>query len=648
MTCDLEKLLESVIRCPSGDALRYPIRARGLSVTTPVAEYLFRRRARAREQRLLRDLEQGRPDLVIVGPDAALSADGLEKLTARTSVIDLSGRSSGSRVNARRRTLDESWFSTARAAAEETLEVIASSLSPPLGAMTRAHKGALLLRLKNDIALRLRRLEILITILGSRDPAGLSIVVIEGDTPLADVAAVLTERHSKVRLASLSASAAATRRHQRRHRPLTETTDDVSPLVAEMRRWTWRPGRLNLRGRAVFASDLRNAQDFRHAPSIWSLLDAAVRQEQKTVLLQPYTRLTSNTLRVMRMARRRGVHVALIKQPQATGLFPALAPLRAHLLLALESRLDTRLAESSRVAILEAVGGFIVSSLAPALRMAENLASAMETMPPRFVAATPLGSPFGGLVVSAARSTATPSLEVQTLLIGASERDPAPIADHVAVLDTEQRAIFQRRFGMAENRFILAGRIGASFPSEQAASPRSSGLLFASQPLDDVCVAALEMLAGACEIAGVPLDVAPHPDETDHDIAAYRNVLARHDDLVGRVLRRGAATQAMSAYRAVATVVSNVALWAAARGQDVIVVDVGVEMPLDFAGMGIAVKGASTEELVDILDDLRHGGPRERALATARSAYFERNPQLRDPDSAERILDHLLQGVARG
>jgi hypothetical protein len=348
------------------------------------------------------------------------------------------------------------------------------------------------------------------------------------------------------------------------------------------------------------------------------------------------------------MARRRGVQVALIRQPQATGLFPTLAPLRAHLLLTLERRVDSRLPQSTRIAILEAFGGFIVSSLAPALATAESLDSALRTMRPKFVAATPLGSPFGGLAISAARSAETPSLEVQTLLIGVSERDPAPIADRVAVLDTEQRAIFQRRFGLTEDRFILAGRVGASFPSDNQGPSDTSGMLFASQPLDDVCVAALEMLARACESVGVTLDVAPHPDETDEDIAGYKRILARHEKLVGRVLDRGAATVAMSAYRAVATVVSNVALWAAARGQDVVVVDVGVEMPLDFARMGIALKAASVEELTSILDDLHRGGPKQGALAASRSAYFERNPQLRDSDSADRILDHMLRGVARG
>lgn len=640
--------LASVIRCPSGDALRYPVRPNGSSLSALADEALFRWRASARERELLASLDKRPPDLVVVGPDTALSSEGLRKLAARTWVVDLSGRFAGSRVNARRRTLDESWFLTARTAAETALDVLATSLPAPLGQITRTHSGALLLRLKNDIALRLRRLEILIETLGPRDLEGLEAVVLEGDTPLAEIAAAITERQANVRLTSLPVSALAARRHRGRLCPLAATNADASALVAEMRRWAWKPGRLDLQGRAVFASDLRNARDFRHAPSIWSLLDASVRRQEKTILLQPYGRLTSNTLRVLRVARRRGVQVALIRQPQGMGLFPALAPLRAHLLLALERCLDSRLSQSMRIAILEAVGGFIVSSLGPALALAESLASAMRTRRPKFVAATPLGSPFGGLAVSAARSAETSSLEVQTLLIGASERDPAPIADRVAVLDTEQRAIFERRFGLAQDRFILAGRVGASFPSDDGRLSTTSGLLFASQPLDDVCMAALEMLADACERVGISLDVAPHPDETNDDIAGYQRILARHERLIGRVLDRGAATVAMSAYRAVATVVSNVALWAAARGQDVVVVDVGVEMPLDFARMGIAVKAASVEELVSILDDLGGGGPKQTALAASRSAYFERNPQLRDPDTADRILDHMLQGVARG
>ncbi|MFN6980446.1 MAG: hypothetical protein ACK4NU_00820 [Brevundimonas sp.] len=645
MTAGLNAILDKVILCPSGDALRYPIRSQDFSAAA--ADRLFSWRAVVRERWLLGALDERRPDLVIVGPDTALSSADLRKLTARTWVVDLSGKLSGSRVNARRRTLDESWFLTARAAAESSLEIIATSLSPPLGAMTRDHAGALILRLKNDIALRLRRLEILIEMLGSSDLDGLNVVVLEGDIPLADIGAAVVERGAQVVIKSLPVSRAAAHRHKSRYRSAVEPDSDTSALADEIRNWPRKSGKLHLQG-VVFASDLRNAKDFRHAQSIWSLLDATVRRGETAVLLQPYSRITGNTLRVVRMARRRGVRVALIRQPQAAGLFPALAPLRAHLLLALKERLSSSLPESTRAAILEAVGGFIVSSLAPALATAESLAVAMKMGRPKLVAATPLGSPFGALAVSAARRTGTPSLEVQTLLIGTSERDPAPIADHVAVLDTEQRATFQRRFGVSDERFILAGRLGAAFPAEQQVSIPSSGVLFASQPLDDVCVKALEILAGACAIAGVPLAVAPHPDETDEDIVGYQNVLAQHAGLAGAVLDRGAATREMSAYRVVATVVSNVALWAAARGQDVVIIDVAVDLPLDFAGMGIALKAASVEELVLILDDLDRNGPRKKDLAKSRGAYFDRNPQLRDPNSVERILDHVLQGVARG
>jgi uncharacterized protein (DUF885 family) len=140
----------------------------------------------------------------------------------------------------------------------------------------------------------------------------------------------------------------------------------------------------------------------------------------------------------------------------------------------------------------------------------------------------------------------------------------------------------------------------------------------------------------------VRLDVAPHPDETDQDLEAYRRVLADHPGLEGEVLERGSASGAMQAHRVLATVVSNMAMWAAAQGRDVLTIDVGVHLPLDFANMGIALKAGSVDAIETALDDLRRDGPLSAGLRRSRNAFFEQNPQLRRNDGAATIISALL------
>jgi hypothetical protein len=618
----IEALLDGIVKCPSADALVYPARRRD-AWRQPGAGRGFP--------------EALASTLIVVGPGVRLGGQLGE---ADAEVVDFSGTAGRGYIDPKRRTLEEGWFTLARQATEIALASIAHDLPTGLGEQVKRHSAALSLRLKTDIALRLRRLEVVEAAL---EHSSGPVLLIEGDQPLDDLEIAARLRGRPVSRLFADCASDARRRQRRRGEAGGEPGPGVEALEAVIRRW--RPSLRGLRPGVMVAADLRSLGDFRHAATAEAILDDLHRREhpQPAILLQPYTRLTHNVFRAWRRARRNGASMHLLRQPRSGGLHPRLAPLRTLLLQAVATRLGEDLHPARRAAILEATGGFIAASLGPLLALIQAFEAHCSRHSGCAVIAVPVGAPFGGALVSAARAVQAPSIEVQTLMIGASERDPAPIAEKLAVLDTEQRRIFATRFGVAEDRFVLAGRVGQdAWDGDVMQAADNSDVLFASQPLDGICIAAVELLAPACEARGVRLDIAPHPDETEQEIEAYRRVLSRFSGGRGRVLPRGSATRAIPDYGVLATVVSNMAMWAAARGRDVMTVDVGVALPLDFAEMGVAVKASSVDEAVAVLEDLRARGPISEGLSRSRTAFFARNPQLQGGDAARIIVDSVL------
>ncbi|MGH7020283.1 MAG: hypothetical protein ACREEY_10400 [Brevundimonas sp.] len=629
----VEALRRTIIHCPAGDALRYPAQRSWLA-RLAAGERLAPGPVRLR-------LPPGPWAVVVIGPGARLTPIGLDHVSALgATVVNFSGLGDiGS--DPRRRSLDEGWFAVAKASADAALAAMADGLPDDLGGAVRRHAGALALRLKTDMALRLRRLDLVTTAMQGRPGP---VLLIEGDQPLDEVEiAVRTGGEAVARVFAPTSRSAWRRQAERGLGQGARGDADDRPLRAAMRRWA--PSLGDMGGRVIVASDLRNKADFRHSGAASALLAeaASVPGGGGAVLMQPRTRMTRNVARATRTALRQGARIRLVRQPQFKGLFPHGAGLRAALLERVHSALPASLGAGRRAAVLEAAGGFIISSLGPSLALALAMEQAVRRAPPAGVVSVPVGSPFGALLVSGARAGGARTMEVQTLMIGKSDRDPPPVAERLAVLDTEQRAIFARRFGIAEDCVVLSGRTApGGAPTLDEIDANQSGILFASQPLDDICVAAVRLLAPACRGQGVRLNIAPHPDETDQDLDAYRRVLAENPGLEGEVLERGSASRAMQTHRVLATVVSNMAMWAAAQGRDVLTIDVGVPLPLDFASMGIALKAGSIEAIEAVLDDIRRYGPQSEGLRRSRDAFFARNPQLCREDGAATIIRALL------
>lgn len=637
------RVIERIIGCRAADTLRYGKSGRSAHRALGWIAGPLTHRDRRSQSELAALFVDRKPDLCVIGPGVHGEVRGwMPADLDHDLIVDLSGQGLGAPVrDPRRRTLDETWFTTARSAAEIVLDALMRSAAPPWGDRIRVHHDALLLRLKVDIGLRLRRLEIVAD--RARESEIRHVLLIEGEQPLDDLKAHFLSLGVSTARCPGPGSRVSSDRRTARQAAAAPPEPDWAAFEAEAERYS--PPPPDLAGRAVVAADLRRKVDFRHSRTACALLAAGA--ADGVTLLQPYTKVTRNVLRAMTTVRGLNAQIGLLRQPQATGFHPALAGVRTALLRDADGALRAAGAFSAgeRAAILEAAGGFITSNLGPSLVLADRLQAGFAARPPRYVASVPLGSPFGALVVSAARAAGVPTVEIQTLMIGKSDRDPMPVAERIAVLDTSQRDIFKVRFGVDERRFIMAGHV--EFPGEPDAGPPppERTVLFASQPLDGVASAALALLAEACDrLGGVRLTVAPHPDETAADLASFRDVLARWPGLDGRVAAPGE-TPALLRHNAVlATVLSNVALRAAVAGRPVLVLDPGVDTPLDFERLGLACKARTPTQAAALLSEFFSDGPAARALAVSRAAYFDANPQLTRPGAIERVIAGMSPG----
>lgn len=585
-------------------------------------------------------LARSGPRLCVIGPRVDPGAKAwFTKGQARDSLLDLAGLGLGMPgQDPRRRSLNETWYTTAKAGAERALDAMQATAPAPWSALIAEHHNALLLRLKTELALRLRRLEIVDSV--ARSMGAREVHLVEGDDPLDDLEAHfhaigIAVTHHLGPVSRVSAARFEARRNQAADIDASAAWAVFADTVK-----AWTPGPVNLRDKAVVVGDLRRKIEFRHSKTVRALLQTAAATGDGSVLIQPFTRRTGNVARAAAAAAALGGKTLLIRQPQASEPRTSLSGVRSLLLDAIDRVLGAEFTTGQRAAILEGCGVFVASSLAPSLALTSGLKEQFGLHPPRFVASVPLGSPFGGLVVSAARAAGVPTVELQTLMIGTSDRDPMPVAERVGVLDLSQRDIFQTRFDVAPERFVFAGHVDngrADSPATRTAPPRS--VIFASQPLDDVSAAALDIVAEACNALGdVTLSVSPHPDETAADIAMSRAILDRWPRIAGRILPAGGTHSAMLDHAVLCTVVSNVAIRAAQHGIPVLIVNPGVEVPVDFADMGVALAAETPAEALKILKDFFARGPGARKLDASRAAYFHHNPQLLDRGAAERII----------
>lgn len=595
-------------------------------------------------------LAESGPRLCVIGPRVDPGAKAwFGEDQARDNLLDLSGLGLGMPgQDPRRRSLNETWYTTAKAGAEVALDIMQATSPAPWNALIAEHRNALMLRLKTELALRLRRLEIVDSVAASMGAQQVHLV--EGDDPLDDLeahfhAVGITVSHQ---LGPVSRPGAARFNARRSPAPKVEVEAAWAAFATTVS--AWKPGSVNLRDKAVVVGDLRRKVEFRHSKTVRALLQAAITTADASFLIQPYTRRTSNVARAAAAAAALGARTLLIRQPQSSEPRTALSGVRTLMLNAIHQALGPAFTTGQKAAILEGCGVFVASSLAPSLALASGLKEQFALNRPRFVASVPLGSPFGGLVVSAARAAGVPTVELQTLMIGTSDRDPMPVAERVGVLDLHQRDIFQTRFGVSPERFVFAGHVDNGRIDKgrtddgrvddapmRTASPRS--VIFASQPLDDVSATALEIVAEACSALGdVTLSVSPHPDETAADIAISRAILERWPRVLGRILPSGGTHAAMLDHAVLCTVVSNVAIRAAQHGIPVMIVNPGVDVPVDFAGLGVALAAETPAEARRILEDFFTHGPAAERLDATRAAYFQRNPQLLDRGAAERVI----------
>ena len=622
-------IIDRIVHCPSGDGLAFSRRRpRAAPDTSEVAMRL----AAASEGTML----------VIAGPGLHEAYRNIVRaMPLDVPLVDFAGFSDRpGMTDPRRRAADESWFVTARRLAETAMETIVETLPPPHAGTARTAISPMTLRLKLDIASGLRRLEIAGMAMAA--PGIRQVLLLEGDQPLEDLRVLCVARGLEAVTLHASRSSQALNRSRRRTSAGARKAD-WGRLDRAVAKAGHRP--LKGRGKTLVVADLRQPRDFRHRRTVTSVLKGA--SSDGAALVQPYRKRTARVVEAVWTAFRLGAGTRLIHYSKVEAPRPALAGCRTEILKAVRTRwADQGVGAAETACGLEAVGAFVIANLPDNLALTDAVVTGLRASPPSSVISIPIGSPFGGLVIAGAVAAGARTIEVQTLMIGQSERDPAPTASWLAVLDTVQRDIFVERFMIAPERIVLAGHVDIGRFGGCVEPPHDSrSVLFVSQPLDRLSQVAFRLLVEACAAAGdIRLAVAPHPDETDEDLRAYCRIATEMAFEV-EILERGVATAAVADYAILAAIVSNLVLHAAVADRPVLLLEVGVPMPLDFAAIGLGVRVGSVTQAANMVRDFLSSGPAYQKLAQTRGRYFDQNPQMRSGDAVRKILDAVAPGA---
>lgn len=601
-------------------------------------------------------------DLVVLGPGVDQRIlDQLDWPEQPIEVLDLSGgrrtvfegRFQLRGIGLSGRSLVEQWYDEARRISETVVKSFSPCFGPDDRTGFRTHKALVAIQLKHIIAPLIRAARVLMNELQVRPPE--RVILVEGEMPADGLRAVCLAagvRPDRLKVLSFGRPVATRRRKSRDQvqagEGMTGPVQDTAPAVAALKVGQSRIRPLvafqDWQAATILGIDLRNPRDFRHhAPALTIL--GAVAEHEPTVALLTYTHFNRPLYSAIRVARRtmgRNGHVALLREPHIAGLkLGAQARLWRNPLLATVSRQldgDGTVPRWLRPVILEGTGillaGRVPAILAALASLTRRLASSRGTI------AVPAGRALQSILSSAARAAACPSLDVITLMIGESERDNPPLARDVAVIDTYQRDLVIRRFGIAAGHVHPVGLYKADVYSDEAGSPLDAGarprrVRYFSQPLGAVAIETFDALLAAVERANqehpFELVVHPHPDEGER-MRGYFQERLQHCACQSTLADKPVRLSELENCDLVITMASNVALKAAVLGRPIIVVDLRHSLPIRFDAYGLAEAATDPEGLAGLIKALLTNKQAIEALRIRQSAYFEANPQMLEGD----------------
>lgn len=289
--------------------------------------------------------------------------------------------------------------------------------------------------------------------------------------------------------------------------------------------------------------------------------------------------------------------------------------------------------------------------LLPFLATAGALEASFRKWRPKALVLIPGTTPFAQIAAGAARRAGVPSWQVQTLLTQPDGREYRPVADYIGVIDTFQASLFEDYFDADPKRIHCVGYLalnpsGAERWRDQNISDPVD-MIFVSQPIPNLANGCAALIAEAlASQPGLRCHIYSHPVETDQQVAALMRIAARVPRNRMTWMGRGIGDHVLVSARAIICMYSNIGIQAAMMGRDVIVAAPdGVEYPVRFDEMGIALMADTPSRLIEMLSDLFSEGPLSRDLTAKRHEYFAANPRLQDKNNADSFVRLVLESL---
>lgn len=558
------------------------------------------------------------------------------------------------------------WYDTAREFSDSLFKEIAERALPGKERETLScHRTMLANQFNLEFIRTVETCERLTRLINERRPR--HVLLVSGDEPSLDLAkAVSAALGHGVEVSTLCGSPLLGRRL---NYVLDRFPNEEPPFAATIRKrqgerlgeyLAHRRFRLHLpstRGGVLVGVDCRDPQEFRYLPTAEALVGILIAQHRTTILQEHFW--WSGAARKVRnfLARQFGPGVQVgfasalpsIRPPAADANWVGRTVDTAGELARKASGIP--FAEAAAIAVMER---FATRFMPQALVLAQAVMEATGSQPPALAVFIPDSQPFLMAAASGVRAAGVPTLAIQTLMIAGSGRDCRPVCASTAVIDSEQRALYHRRFGLPESVLPLVGHVEFDvWRKRMAASPPpNSGtktLAFISQPLTGLVEPALAWTLEAMEkIPGARLIVYPHPSEPMTALDRYQRLIVESGcQEQAEISQQGLTPERIGEADAIITIVSNVGYRAAILGKRVLTIDpTGKGLPVQLDRLGLALGASGAEEVARALVELVSGAT-DTSLAMTREDFLARNPQMA-PGGFAAGLRNILGGLLAG
>lgn len=268
------------------------------------------------------------------------------------------------------------------------------------------------------------------------------------------------------------------------------------------------------------------------------------------------------------------------------------------------------------------------------------------------------------LITVLAREQGVPVLDVQAVFSSTHPRYLRSLANAYLTINNEQNDMYVRMFGLQDQTVQRVGSLMVhqgmqrfdEYDREQIRrelkiSEETKLIVFASQNgIQRTNSASIQALLEALKpFTKYKLLIKCHPKENAAIVARYVAIIKEHSaGDMAKVIVNHDIYAILSAADLVVTQFSNVGLEAAAVGKPVLAMNILDEVyTVDLAQMGVCKEITGQEELNDTLKKFLADPQFGERLLTFQNAYFKKNPEIRDGDPLERIVDCAIEMIEK-